>query len=145
MSIQDALGIKKKIAVFVDGQNVLSEGKSINLMKVKQEIQKYGEIITAKVFLASHTPLHVGDNVTGLGFKVIRAVGDDVDSVLTLHGVLDGIIDGNIDIFVLISGDSDYNDLLHMAKKYGKRVMVVGFNGRISKANLNVANWSILE
>jgi len=145
MSIQDALGMKKKIAVFVDGQNVLSEAKSINLMKVKQDIQKYGEIVTAKVFLANHTPLHVGDKARGLGFQIIRAVGGDVDSVLTLYGVIDGIIDEKIDIMVLISGDSDYNDMLHMAKKYGKRVMVVGFDGNVSKANLNVANWSILE
>jgi len=145
MGILDALGMKKKVAVFVDGQNVLSEAKSINLMKVKQDIQKYGEIVTAKVFLANHTPLHVGDKARGLGFQVIRAVGGDVDSVLTLHGTLDGILEDSIDMFVLISGDSDYNDMLHMAKKYGKRVMVVGFDERMSKANLNVANWSILE
>jgi len=60
----------------------------------------------------------------------------DVELALEMY-----VMRGNFDTAVLMSGDSDFADLLDRLKKARKRVMVLSTRGHVSKELLNRAKY----
>jgi uncharacterized protein (TIGR00288 family) len=123
-------GNKPRVAVFVDGPNMIRKEFSIDLRDLRNRIEKYGRIVVGKVFLNQFASEKLIEAVANEGFEVIVALGDpeqktDVDVTVTVHA-MEAIYDSNIDVLALASRDADFLPLIQKAKEKGKVTVLIG-------------------
>lgn len=122
-------GSKPKVALFVDGPNMIRKEFSLDLSDLRTRVEKYGRIVIAKVFLNQFASEKLIEAVANEGFETVIALGDpeqktDVDVPVAVHA-MESIFSPQIDIIALVSRDADFLPLLQKAKEHGKVTVLV--------------------
>jgi uncharacterized protein (TIGR00288 family) len=141
---------RPRVALFVDGPNMIRKEFSIDLKDFRARIDKYGRIAMGKVFLNQFAPEKLIEAVANEGLEVVIALADpeqktDVDVPLTVHA-MEALYDKSIDVFVLASRDADFLPLLQKAREMGKTVVLVAAEHGLATSLKNAADHvEILE
>lgn len=133
---------KNRIALFVDGPNVIRKDVDINLNEVKKELEKYGEIRIAKMYLDQYASDKLIEAMVNQGYDIVITTGD-VDVTMAIDAIT-YVFNKNIDTIALITRDTDYRPVLVKARELGKKTMVIGSEPGFSIALRNTADISII-
>jgi len=133
---------KNHIALFVDGPNVIRKDVNINLNEVKKELEKYGEIRIAKMYLDQYASDKLIEAMVNQGYDIVITTGD-VDVTMAIEAIT-YVFDKNIDIIALLTRDTDYRPVLVKAREFGKKTIVIGNEPGFSIALRNSADISIV-
>jgi uncharacterized protein (TIGR00288 family) len=140
---------RKNLAVFIDGPNIIRKEFSIDLDKLRTEIEKIGRIRSAKVFLNQYAPNKLIEAVMSQGFKPEFGLGEennkegDIDVYMAAEA-MEAIYDSKVDAIVLVTRDADFLPVIQKAKEKGKEVIVVGVEPGFSIALRNSADKVIM-
>jgi uncharacterized protein (TIGR00288 family) len=115
----------KKIALFVDGPNMLRREFDFDLTKVKKQLESFGSICIGKVFLNQYAPEKLIEAIVNQGFEAVVVTTDDVDAPMAAEA-MEAVFNPHIDVLALMTRDADFQLVLTKAKKYGKETVVVG-------------------
>jgi uncharacterized LabA/DUF88 family protein len=135
----------KKVAVFIDVQNIQQvfekQGAEIRYDKLKEYLtERYqkenGEIIKFSAFIPfkqqDENRLKLIDAISLIGYRVLSkqakerpdgSVKANMDIEMALEIVS---LSSEIDEFVIITGDSDFEPLIDFLSRKGKRVLLIG-------------------
>jgi len=133
----------KKLAIFVDGPNLLRKEFTLDLRELRKKAEKYGRIMVAKVFLNQFAPEKLIEAIINEGFKVemVLAEKEDMDVDVSLAvDAMETLLTKDIDVLILATRDTDFIPLIHKAKEHGKEVIVFGVNKGFSAALKNAAD-----
>jgi uncharacterized protein (TIGR00288 family) len=133
---------KPDIALLVDGPNIIRKAFNIDLVEVKREINKYGNIRVAKIYLDQYASDKLIEAMVNQGFETEITTGD-VDVTMAIEA-MEYVLDPNIDIIALMTRDTDYRPVLVKAKARGKRTMIVATDVAFSAALRNTADRIII-
>ena len=135
----------KKVSVFIDVQNIQQvfekQGAEIRYDRLKNYLtERYkkedGEIIKFSAFipyrLSDENRLKLIDAISLIGYRVLSKLAKerpdgsikanmDVEMVLEMITSLE-----YVDEIVLITGDSDFEPLIHFLSKRGKKILLIG-------------------
>ncbi len=114
---------RKNIAVFVDGPNILRKELGIDMRKIKQVLEKHGNLRIAKVFLNQFATNKLVEAVVNQGFESVIAVGD-IDVAMAVDAT-EAAFNKGIHAIAFVTRDSDFLPALIKAKKRGKETIVV--------------------
>jgi uncharacterized protein (TIGR00288 family) len=131
-----------KIALFVDGPNVIRKDTRIDLVAVKKEVEKHGSIKVAKIFLDQYASDKLIEAMANQGFEPVITTGD-VDVTMAAEAVAEAF-NPNIDTIALMTRDIDFRPVLVKAKQLGKTTIVIGSEPGFSVALRNTADIVIL-
>ena len=133
---------KNEIALLVDGPNVIRKSLKLDLVKVKKEVQKHGNLRIARIYLDQYASEKLIEAMVNQGFDVQITTGD-VDVTMAVDAVELAMAKG-IDTIALMTRDSDYIPALKMAKKYGKKTMIIATDVAFSVALKNTADMVLI-
>jgi len=134
-----------KVALFVDGPNMLRKEFMVNLRDLKKRASRYGHVIIAKVFINQFAPEKLIEAIINEGFepKVVLAMkeeeANDVDVTLAVEA-MEAILTKDIDVIAIATRDADFLPVLQKAKEYGKKVIVFGAEPGFSASLKNAAD-----
>lgn len=137
---------KPKIAIFVDGPNMLRKEFMIDLRELKRRLQKYGRVTISKVFVNQFAPEKLIEAVINEGYECIMILAEqdeeasDVDVALAVSAV-ECLFTKDVDVIALATRDADFLPIIQKAKEYGKRVVVLGAEPGFSIALQNAADF----
>lgn len=135
---------RKNLAVFVDGPNIIRKEFNIDLDDLRRVAERYGRIVTGRVFLNQHASDKLIEAIANQGFepKVVLAgeVESDVDVSVAVD-IVKASFNDNIEVIALASRDADYLPALQFAKEKGKIVLVIGTKPGFSKALQHAADY----
>ena len=141
---------KPKIALFVDGPNLLRKEFEIDLNQIKDKLSEFGSLRESKIFLNQFAPNKLIEAIANHGFEPIIGVGekkDDIASDVDVYvatAAVSAIYNKHIDIIALATRDADFLPVLQLAKRLGKRVIVVGLEPGFSKALQHAADEVVI-
>lgn len=136
---------KEKIAIFVDGPNMLRKEFMVDLRDLKKRVKKYGRIVIAKVFLNQFAPEKLIEAIINEGFESVMVLAEeeaeksDVDVSLAVSEV-EVALTKDVDIIALATRDADFLPVVQKAKEYGKKVIVLGADPGFSVSLRNAAD-----
>lgn len=134
-----------RVAVFVDGPNVIRSEFDIDFDEFRESLEERGRIATAKVFLNQYAPEKLIEAVVSQGFEPVLGVGEvedeesDVD-VYMAAAAMESVFDSSVGTIVLVTRDADFLPVVQKAKERGKRVIVAGPDDSFSTALKNAAD-----
>lgn len=132
-----------KVALFVDGPNLLRKEFSVDLGELKKRAEKYGRIVIAKVFVNQFAPEKLIEAIINEGFECEMVLAEkeesDVDVSLAV-AALEAILTKDIDIIALATRDTDFLPVIQKAKEYGKKAVVIAPSAGLSAGLKNAAD-----
>ncbi len=129
---------ESRIALLIDGPNLLRKEFSIDLNKFRTKTMEHGRIVVARVFLNQFAPVKLVEAVANQGFEPVIGMGGtkedqtDVDVYLSV-AAMDAVYNKNIDVIALGTRDADFLPVVQRAKEMGKKVIIMGQNPGFSK------------
>lgn len=144
----DGIFSKKKrkdrpdIALLVDGPNILRKAFNIDLVAVKRELGKYGNIRVARIYLDQYASDKLIEAMVNQGFETVTTTGD-VDVTMAIEG-MEYVLDPEVDILALMTRDTDYRPVLVKARARGKKTMIIATDVAFSAALRNTADTVII-
>lgn len=129
---------KPNIALLVDGPNILRKAFNIDLLEVKKELSKIGNIRVAKIYLDQYASDKLIEAMINQGFETEITTGD-VDVTMAIEG-MEYVLDKNIDMLALMTRDTDYRPVLIKAREHGKKTIIIATDVAFSAALRNTAN-----
>ncbi|MCX8158188.1 MAG: TIGR00288 family NYN domain-containing protein [Candidatus Diapherotrites archaeon] len=132
----------KKIAVFIDGPNILRRELKVDLSEVKKILQKFGKIKIGKVFLNQYASDKLVEAVVNQGFEPVITVGD-IDVSMAADAV-EAVYNPHIDVIAFVTRDSDFLPALIKAKRNGKETVVILAEEASAVALKNNADYVIV-
>lgn len=135
-----------KVAIFVDGPNMLRKEFMIDLRELKKRALKYGRIVVAKVFVNQFAPEKLIEAVINEGFEVIMILAmqeedaNDVDVSLAVAAT-EAAVATDMDYIAIASRDADFLPVVQKAKQYGKKVIVFGAEPGFASSLQNAADF----
>jgi len=114
---------QKRLAVFVDGPNLLRKEFGIDLDLIKKEAQKLGSIKIGRVYLNQFASEKLVEAVVNQGFEPIIST-TDVDVVMACDAT-ETVFNDAIDVMVFATRDSDFLPALIKAKQKGKETVAM--------------------
>lgn len=135
-----------RIALFVDGPNMLRKEFMIDLRELKKSILKYGRVVIAKVFVNQFAPEKLIEAIINEGFESIMILAEveaeknDIDVAMAVAAV-EAAITKDIEFIALATRDADYLPVIHRSKEYGKKVIIVGAEPGMSSGLQNAADY----
>lgn len=120
--------MEQQIAILIDGDNISSKYAEY----IKQEALQYGNIKICRMYGSVTSPSVKGwykvlpeQGITPV-LQINYANGKSIaDQALTIDA-MDLLYTGNIDVFCIVSSDSDFTKLAYRLKESGKRVVGMG-------------------
>jgi len=135
----------KRIAVFIDVQNIQQvfekQGAEIRYDRLKEYlIKRYakedGKIIKFSAFIpfrqADENRLKLIDAISLIGYRVLSKAAKDrpdgsVKANMDIEMALEIVMNSEfVDEIVIITGDSDFEPLIHFLSRKGKSVLLIG-------------------
>lgn len=114
----------KRLAVIVDGPNMLRRELGIDLEEIRKLAEREGRLSVAAVVLDRKAPEKLVEAVTNAGFKPLISTGKvEVDFSIAC---MEAIYNEKIDMIIIAARSAAYMPLIHKAKESGKEVMVIG-------------------
>jgi len=133
---------KKRIAILVDGPNVIRKKFNIDLQEVFRELKKHGEVRVAKVYLDQYASEKLIEAMVNQGFDTVITTGD-VDVTMAIEA-MEYVLNPNIDTIALMTRDTDFRPVLIKARERGKSTIIVATDVAFSVALRNTADSVIL-
>ena len=138
---------EKRIALFVDGPNMLRKEFMIDLRELKKRVRKFGRIVVSKVYLNQFAPEKLIEAIINEGFETIivlaeeEAEKNDVDVAMAVNAVESAMAKPDIDIVAIATRDADFLPVVQKIKEYGKEAIVVGAEPGFSSSLQNAADY----
>ena len=129
---------EKKLAVFVDGPNLLRKEFGISLEMIKKEAVKFGSIKIGKVYLNQFASNKLVEAVVNQGFEPIITT-TDVDVTMACDAT-ETVFNEHIDTMVFATRDSDFLPALIKAKNKGKETIAIMAEEMSASALKNTAD-----
>ena len=129
---------EKKLAVFVDGPNLLRKEFGIDLEMIKKEAQKNGSIKIGRVYLNQFASNKLVEAVVNQGFEPIITT-TDVDVAMACDAT-ETVFNDEIDTIVFATRDSDFLPALIKAKNKGKETIAIMAEEMSASALKNTAD-----
>ena len=139
----------KKVAVFVDGPNIIRKEFNIDLDDLREGCEKLGSIKIGKVYLNQYATDKLVEAVVSQGFEPkVGVAGEDkeekdVDVYMAVEAV-EAIFNDNIDTIALATRDTDFLPVIQMAKEYNKETAIVCVEKGLSTALKNAVDKVII-
>ncbi len=133
---------RKQVVLLIDGPNSIRKGVGVDLKEVKRELQKYGDIRVAKVYLDQYASDKLIEAMVNQGFEPEITTGD-VDVTMAVEA-MEYVIDKNTDVLALMTRDTDFTPVLRKAKKYSRNAIIVATDSAFSVALKNTADAVII-
>jgi len=133
---------KPDIALLIDGPNTIRKSLRTDLVRVKKEVQKHGNIRIAKIYLDQFASDKLIEAMVNQGFETEITTGD-VDVTMAIEA-MEYVLDPNIDIVALMTRDTDYRPVLVKARARGKRTMIVATDVAFSAALKSTADIVVM-
>jgi uncharacterized protein (TIGR00288 family) len=143
MGVLDGLfGSTPRVELYVDGPNVLRSEFDVDLDDVRAIADDEGQLAAARVYLDEHASAGLIQAAEARGFAVVTTSGD-VDVKLAVDATA-AVADGDIDVLVVASRDTDFKPVLETAAERGVRTVAIapGEHGR-SAALPNAAHDAV--
>jgi len=134
----------QKVAIFVDGPNMLRKELMIDLRELKRIASRYGRIVIAKVFVNQFAPGKLIEAIINEGFECVMVLGENEDSdtdVSMTVAVMEAILTKDVDVIGIATRDADFLPVIQKAKEYGKKVIVFGTEPAFSASLKNAADY----
>jgi uncharacterized protein (TIGR00288 family) len=130
------------VALFVDGPNVLRSEFDVDLDDVREVAADQGRLAATRLYVDEHASPGLIQAAEARGFEVVVTSGD-VDVKLAVDATA-AIADGDLDVLVVASRDTDFKPVLEQAAARGVRTLAVapGEHGR-SDALRNAATDAV--
>jgi uncharacterized protein (TIGR00288 family) len=130
-----------RVALFVDGPNVLRDEFDVDLDDVREAAAAEGDLAVARLYLDEHAPAGLVQAAEARGFEV-RVTSGDVDVKLAVDAA--ALVTDGVDVLAVASRDTDFKPLLELAARRGARTLAIapGEHGR-SDALRNAANAAV--
>jgi len=135
-----------KVALFVDGPNMLRKEFMVDLRELKKRMLKYGRVIIARVFLNQFAPEKLIEAVINEGFECVMIMAEqdeeasDVDVALAVSAT-EATLTKDVDVIALATRDADFLPVILKAKEYGKKTVVLGADPGFSICCRNAADY----
>lgn len=131
-----------RVALLVDGPNVLREEFEIDLDDVRGAAADRGQLMVSRCYLDDRASSGLIQAAESRGFEV-RVTSGDVDVKLAVDGA-ELVCEGDTDVLVVASRDSDFKPLVELASARGVRTVAIapGSHGR-SDGLRNAANEAV--
>ena len=129
---------KPDIALLVDGPNILRKQFNIDLVEVRKEIGKVGNIRFAKIYLDQYASDKLIEAMVNQGFETEMTTGD-VDVTMAIEA-MEFVLNPDVDVIALMTRDIDYRPVLIKAKAHGKKTMIIATDVAFSAALKNTAD-----
>lgn len=133
---------RKQIVFLIDGPNSIRKGIGIDLREARKELQKYGDLRIARIYLDQYASDKLIEAMSNQGFKPEITTGD-VDVTMAIDAI-EFIIEKDTDIIALMTRDTDFTPVLRKAKKYAKSAIIVAADSAFSAALKNTADVVII-
>ena len=132
-----------RVALFVDGPNVLREEFDVDLDDVREAGATAGRPVVRRLYLDEHATPGLIQAGEARGFDV-RVTSGDVDVKLAIDAT-ELAVDGGIDVLAIASRDTDFKPVLETAARRGVATLAIapGEYGR-SDALRNAAQRAIV-
>lgn len=142
--ISKSYNFKKRVAIFVDGPNMLRKEFELDLSEVKRIATKYGIITIAKVFVNQFAPQKLIEAIINEGFECITYLSEkeeqDIDVPLAVQA-MEALLTKNIDVLVLCTRDSDFLPLIQKAKEYNKITVLISLKENLPSSLANSVDF----
>jgi uncharacterized protein (TIGR00288 family) len=135
-------GDEPRVALFVDGPNVLRDEFDVDLDDVRDAADGFGHPTLRRLYLTEHATPGLIRAAEARGFEVVTTSGDvDVRLAVDLARVA---TTGEADVVAVASRDTDFKPALEAANAAGLRTVAIapGAHGR-SDALRNAAGESV--
>jgi uncharacterized protein (TIGR00288 family) len=134
-----------RVAVFVDGPNMLRKEFMVDLRELRKIAQKYGRVVIAKVFLNQFAPEKLIEAVINEGFESIMVLAENEEKAMDVDvsmasSALEAALAKDVDFIVLASRDADYLPVIQKSKEYGRKVVIIGTEPGFSSSLRNAAD-----
>jgi uncharacterized protein (TIGR00288 family) len=131
-----------RVGLFVDGPNVFREEFDVDLDKLRAVAGEEGVVAAARLYLDEHATPALIQAGEARGFEVVTTSGD-IDVRLAVDATA-ATVEGEFDVLVVVSRDTDFKPLLERAARGGVRTVAVapGAHGR-SDALRNTAQRAL--
>ena len=136
----------KKVALFVDGPNMLRKEFMVDLRELRKRAENYGRIMIARVFLNQFAPEKLVEAIINEGFESVMILAEnqedamDVDVAMAVAAV-EAALTKDIDVIAIASRDADFLPVIQKSKEYGKYVVVLGAEPGFSTCVRNAADF----
>jgi uncharacterized protein (TIGR00288 family) len=131
-----------RVALFVDGPNVLRDEFDVDLDDIRAVASGAGQPVATRLYLDEHATPGLVQAAEARGFDVVLTSGDvDVKLAVDLTRL---VVEGRADVVVVVSRDTDFKPAIETANEFGIRTVAVapGTHGR-SDALRNAATESV--
>jgi uncharacterized protein (TIGR00288 family) len=119
-----------RVALFVDGPNVLREEFDVDLDDLRRAARTYGRLTTTRLYVDEHATPGLIQAAEARGFNVVVTSGD-VDVKLAVD-LTRQVTELRPDVVALVSRDTDFKPVIEVANEYGLRTVAIapGTHGR---------------
>jgi len=114
---------RTRVGLFVDGPNVLRGEFDVDLDEVRELAETYGPLALTRLYVDQNASPGLIQAAEARGFEVVITSGD-VDVRLAVDAT-DAVVDGQIDVLVVASRDTDFKPALEVAGRAGVRTVAV--------------------
>jgi len=135
-------GRSARVALFVDGPNVLREEFDVDLDDVRAAARRAGQPTALRLYLDEHATPGLIQAAEARGFEVLVTSGDvDVKLAVDLTRF---VVEERADVVAIASRDTDFKPAIETANSYGVRTLAIapGSHGR-SDALCNAVTESV--
>ncbi|HIP17136.1 MAG TPA: TIGR00288 family NYN domain-containing protein [Methanothermococcus okinawensis] len=127
-----------KIALLIDGPNMLRKEFNIDLDKIREVLCKFGDIVIGRVYLNQYASDKLIEAIINQGFEPKITAGD-VDVEMAVEGT-ELVFNNHINTIAYMTRDADFLPAMRIAKEHGKRIIVIGAEPGFSLAIQNIAD-----
>ena len=130
LSTDGQTGGEPRVALFVDGPNVLREEFDVDLDDVREAAREAGHPIAQRLYVDEHATPGLIQAAEARGFEVVVTSGD-VDVKLAVD-LTRQVVESRVDIVAIVSRDTDFKPALEVANEYGLVTVAIapGSHGR---------------
>ncbi|HDH44697.1 MAG TPA: TIGR00288 family NYN domain-containing protein [Thermococcus sp.] len=131
----------KKIALLIDGPNILRKEFKVHLEDIVAALEELGNIRVAKVVLNQYAPQGLIEAIANQGFEPIIVAGET--GVKLAVEAMREIYNQNIDIIALATRNAEFLPIILKAKEKGKETAIIGIEPGFSAALKHAADYVI--
>ncbi|ADQ66444.1 NYN domain-containing protein [Halogeometricum borinquense] len=114
---------ERRVALFVDGPNVLRDEFDVDLDDVREAAAEIGRPTATRLYLDEHATPGLIQAAEARGFEVVITSGD-VDVRLAVD-ITQFAVEGRADVIAVASRDTDFKPAIETANAYGLRTFAI--------------------